>query len=326
MALINCRECGGQVSTEAAACPKCGAKPKGNQIKEKILGFIIIVGLLAWLLPSSKTPDNSGSSTMQDAQEEQQKIVEKKQQDIKCWNSEECLANLVDVTSSANVYCEKPIENFSKYEVKWTDKFLEPRFVMHKWIDFEKREIAFFGDKVLFQNGLGAFEKIQYRCDLKLNMNGDTGQIKAEVLNVYVPAEPVIPKEEPMPPSNPPTITTPRSTNLPAIASSLSDQETVEHVAGAEGSNRSSPSFDCKQAKSTVELLICGDDDLSSLDKELSTLFTQAKLVAPNKAGFLAETHKAWNWREKNCRNKACLMNWYAERMNIYTMTRQQTE
>jgi hypothetical protein len=28
MALINCHECGSPVSTEAKACPKCGAKPK----------------------------------------------------------------------------------------------------------------------------------------------------------------------------------------------------------------------------------------------------------------------------------------------------------
>lgn len=30
MALIKCHECGSEVSTEAAACPRCGAKPKRN--------------------------------------------------------------------------------------------------------------------------------------------------------------------------------------------------------------------------------------------------------------------------------------------------------
>lgn len=27
MAIVKCRECGADVSDEAAACPKCGAKP-----------------------------------------------------------------------------------------------------------------------------------------------------------------------------------------------------------------------------------------------------------------------------------------------------------
>lgn len=30
MALIKCHECGNAVSTEAAACPHCGARPRGN--------------------------------------------------------------------------------------------------------------------------------------------------------------------------------------------------------------------------------------------------------------------------------------------------------
>lgn len=32
MALISCHECGKQVSTEAAACPACGAPPKGYSL------------------------------------------------------------------------------------------------------------------------------------------------------------------------------------------------------------------------------------------------------------------------------------------------------
>lgn len=44
MAIVKCHECGSEVSTEAAACPKCGAKPK---TKLSVIHWIgILVGLL----------------------------------------------------------------------------------------------------------------------------------------------------------------------------------------------------------------------------------------------------------------------------------------
>lgn len=57
MALISCRECGNQVSTEAPVCPKCGApvarQPVGRPMPERkptnpwmIIGWIIVLLLL----------------------------------------------------------------------------------------------------------------------------------------------------------------------------------------------------------------------------------------------------------------------------------------
>lgn len=58
MALIKCRECGRDVSTEAVACPGCGAKPKpmpkpsywNDRLTwpQIILGSLFSVGLLAY--------------------------------------------------------------------------------------------------------------------------------------------------------------------------------------------------------------------------------------------------------------------------------------
>jgi DNA-directed RNA polymerase subunit RPC12/RpoP len=48
MALIKCAECGGEVSTEAIACPKCGAKPKRKSAVVKYGGgFIAAMFVLA---------------------------------------------------------------------------------------------------------------------------------------------------------------------------------------------------------------------------------------------------------------------------------------
>jgi hypothetical protein len=46
MALTKCRECGHQVSTQAAACPSCGAKPKTfGFLKFVLFGFLLLVAL-----------------------------------------------------------------------------------------------------------------------------------------------------------------------------------------------------------------------------------------------------------------------------------------
>lgn len=94
-------------------------------------------------------------------------------------------------------------------------------------------------------------------------------------------------------------------------------------AAGQQNDSRTAPamrraSFDCALAKSTTEHLICDDDELAALDRDLSGLLTQAKQEANDKAALNADTRTAWNWREKNCRDKACLLQWYSERKIAY--------
>lgn len=54
MAMIKCHECGNQISSEASACPQCGAKPK-KQVG--ILGIIFagMLGLLAFQCSSPRS-------------------------------------------------------------------------------------------------------------------------------------------------------------------------------------------------------------------------------------------------------------------------------
>ena len=58
MALTKCRECGHDVSTEAASCPQCGAKPKKeSRIAPLFLVLVGLVGLLSilgWFVPKTK--------------------------------------------------------------------------------------------------------------------------------------------------------------------------------------------------------------------------------------------------------------------------------
>lgn len=38
-----------------------------------------------------------------------------------------------------------------------------------------------------------------------------------------------------------------------------------------------------------------------------------------DKAAFNERVRKRWNFREKNCRDKACLVSWYAYRKRVLT-------
>jgi hypothetical protein len=64
MALVNCRECGHQVSSTAAACPSCGAKPKtpATYGLGSLFLFLILVGVL-WRGASSDNPESVTGST-----------------------------------------------------------------------------------------------------------------------------------------------------------------------------------------------------------------------------------------------------------------------
>lgn len=84
--------------------------------------------------------------------------------------------------------------------------------------------------------------------------------------------------------------------------------------APAPAATRVQPSFDCARARSAPERLICADPELSRLDRELGRLYAQARAAAPNATTFRRQQDVEWRRREATCRDKACLLRWYAER------------
>ena len=71
MALVACRECGKQVSTEAAACPSCGAKPPADSISRAsilkwILAAIIVIPMVRCIADDKpKPPVDPGAAALQ---------------------------------------------------------------------------------------------------------------------------------------------------------------------------------------------------------------------------------------------------------------------
>jgi hypothetical protein len=74
------------------------------------------------------------------------------------------------------------------------------------------------------------------------------------------------------------------------------------------------PSFDCAKARSTSEKIICGDAELSRLDRDLGRLHARAKDAAPDPSAFRRQNDSEWRRREANCRDRDCLIDWYAQR------------
>lgn len=72
-------------------------------------------------------------------------------------------------------------------------------------------------------------------------------------------------------------------------------------------------SFDCRNASSQVENLICADKDLSALDNSLGELYSWRKQSNPG----LINEQKQWLLKKRNaCQTNACLMEAYRNRIN----------
>ncbi|MBA3773060.1 MAG: hypothetical protein H0X13_11385 [Ramlibacter sp.] len=92
--------------------------------------------------------------------------------------------------------------------------------------------------------------------------------------------------------------------------------ETREALSRESLPTRASPSFDCAKARSVPEKLICGDAELARLDRDLGRLHARAKSAALDDAAFKRRNDQEWRRREATCRDRDCLLRWYAERRN----------
>jgi hypothetical protein len=103
---------------------------------------------------------------------------------------------------------------------------------------------------------------------------------------------------------------------------------TSSHVAGDASATPEAfkTSFDCSKARSDAEHLICGDSKLAAADTAFADLFAKAKSAAQDPVAFNENARLAWNDREQNCHDRACLIRWYAAQIDRLTAVAQQTD
>jgi len=63
-----------------------------------------------------------------------------------------------------------------------------------------------------------------------------------------------------------------------------------------------------------LEKMICSDAELANMDRELGRLYARARKLTPDRVAFKRQQQNEWISREATCRDRACLLRWYAQR------------
>jgi hypothetical protein len=81
------------------------------------------------------------------------------------------------------------------------------------------------------------------------------------------------------------------------------------------------PSFNCSKAASNVERLICGDADVSSLDRKMVAAYKSAMILSPNESDKIKSEGTRWRAtiRDK-CNSVDCLRSAYTTRIEAMHM------
>jgi hypothetical protein len=351
LALIKCDECGADVSDKAAACPKCGnpihtaasvapdspassspgaplppLKPKasaGRKLGGALAAFLVVViAFMAFEGRSSNKPADAltlpaiaaastsdttdanaaaAASAAAEAAEAAASAAAVQEAGKKCALDLQCTAE--KYSAKANGQCERMIEDHAREIAKWDYKVEKEHWYVPftskiSWSGPSHSQVIYYGDQAKFQNAFGAWQRQSYWCVF------DIASLKVTAAQFDMEGTPPI---EDLAPGAPP----PPGSSAMKNSDAGPPAETSDH-SGA-GNETITASFDCKKAHSTSEMLICGDAELAALDLDLAQLYNQAKAAAPDKTAFATATTQNWNWREHNCRDKACLVNWYAD-------------
>ncbi|ABC29793.1 uncharacterized protein conserved in bacteria, putative lipoprotein [Hahella chejuensis KCTC 2396] len=87
-------------------------------------------------------------------------------------------------------------------------------------------------------------------------------------------------------------------------------------ILALDGSVSAAASFDCAKASSSVEALICEDDQLSSLDERLAAAYKQARESGFGKEIKFSQT--LWLNNSRNlCEDAECLLRVYDQRLDV---------
>lgn len=70
----------------------------------------------------------------------------------------------------------------------------------------------------------------------------------------------------------------------------------------------------CTAPRSAAERMVCGDAELAQMENDLDRLRAQARSVTRDPGGFAKRQEQAWAQRESNCKDRECLVRWYAQR------------
>jgi uncharacterized protein len=74
-------------------------------------------------------------------------------------------------------------------------------------------------------------------------------------------------------------------------------------------------SFHCPAKASASERIVCGDPVLSAQDDRLDAAYRQASDATSDRRALDAARVHQWQWRQRNCTDRACVTSWYERRI-----------
>lgn len=137
---------------------------KVTELRDCASGAILIATLLfgiSWYLTPSA--DELAQQAAHDAPEGQREAEVVARAEIACRKSLQCWGDKHMI--AAAVYCAGEVPKLASYTSRWTDGMLEPKLSRISWLDQEAGTLTFWGDKIEFQNGFGAWQTMTYSCD-----------------------------------------------------------------------------------------------------------------------------------------------------------------
>lgn len=203
MALIKCKECEKEISSDAVNCPSCGApvkpiKKKGgflNFLKKMVITWLVIsaVCYAGFLYIQNVMEENriqAEKTKAEDAERAKLKAIEDKKKAVEAAKlraiegkkkaveaaakakaeAEELEKNLENakylseiVGTIAEIRCKNAIEEQAKYDFEWTERLF--KFPSYLVETRAPGILTLVGDKIKMQTALGAMRFMKYHCD-----------------------------------------------------------------------------------------------------------------------------------------------------------------
>ena len=140
MAIVTCKECGGELSSKAKRCPKCGAVRKRHGCL-MVLGVFLALGFLVAVVGGiSNTPQKTGAKVAE-------KVVRWQDRD----NSPMAIVQAKEFVR-ARLKAPSTAEFPGMFEQKQVERLPNHHYAVVSWVDA--------------QNGFGAMIRTRYKADV----------------------------------------------------------------------------------------------------------------------------------------------------------------
>lgn len=157
MALMGCRECGARISTQARACPQCGAPAQGSGEVPRRRGMLEIVlislGALFVVLATFALSMVISQSPGDDVQAESRDSPRCQSDDLTCRGKQGMAAAMID--------CSPLISGLAKHGFEWLPGDLFSGF---RWANAQHDVIEYVGDQARMEVSPGYYWQINYTC------------------------------------------------------------------------------------------------------------------------------------------------------------------